>query len=49
MKRMKWIVIIVAALVLASFTLADAQRWGGKGRWGVVGELLSLELEPGDR
>ena len=34
MKRMKWMVIIVAVLVLASFTLADAQRWGGKGRWG---------------
>lgn len=34
MKRMEWMVIIVAALVLASFTLADAQRWGGKGRWG---------------
>ena len=33
MKRMKWIGIIVVALVLASFTLADAQRWGGKGRW----------------
>ncbi len=34
MKSMKWMVIIVVALVLASFTLADAQRWGGKGRWG---------------
>ena len=34
MKRMKWMVIIVAVLVLASFTLADAQRWGGKGKWG---------------
>jgi hypothetical protein len=34
MKSMKWTVIIVVALVLASFTLADAQRWGGKGRWG---------------
>ena len=33
MKRMKWMVVIVAALVLASFTLADAQRWGGKGQW----------------
>ena len=33
MKRMKWMAIIVVALVLASFTLADAQRWGGKGRW----------------
>ncbi len=27
-------VIIVAVLILASFTIADAQRWGGKGRWG---------------
>jgi hypothetical protein len=26
-------VIIVAALVLASFTLADAQPWRGKGQW----------------
>lgn len=34
MKRMKWTTIIVAALILASFALADAQRWGGKGRWG---------------
>jgi len=34
MKSMKWMVVIVVALVLASFTLADAQRWGGKGRWG---------------
>ena len=33
MKRMNWMVVIVAALVLASFTLADAQRWGGKGQW----------------
>jgi len=33
MKSMKWTVFIVVALVLASFTLADAQRWGGKGRW----------------
>jgi len=33
MKRMKWMAIVVVALVLASFTLADAQRWGGKGRW----------------
>lgn len=34
MKNMKWILIVVAALVLISFTLADAQRWGGKGKWG---------------
>ncbi len=34
MKNMKGILIVVAALVLASFTLADAQRWGGKGKWG---------------
>ncbi len=33
MRRIKWIGIIVVALVLVSFTLADAQRWGGKGRW----------------
>lgn len=32
MKRMNWMVVIVAALVLASFTLADAQ-WRGKGQW----------------
>ena len=32
MKKMKWVVVIVAALVLASFTVADAQ-WGGRGRW----------------
>ncbi len=34
MRSMKWMVVIVATLVLATFTLADAQRWGGKGRWG---------------
>ncbi len=33
MKRMNWMVVIVAALVLASFTLADAQPWRGKGQW----------------
>ncbi|MBI5967036.1 MAG: DNA-binding protein [Deltaproteobacteria bacterium] len=33
MKKMKWMVIIVVALVLASFAIADAQ-WRGKGRWG---------------
>jgi hypothetical protein len=32
MKKMKWMVVIVAALVLASFAIADAQ-WRGKGRW----------------
>ncbi len=35
MRKMKWMVIIVVPLILASFTLADAQRWGGKGQWGV--------------
>lgn len=34
MKKMKWIAIVVGLLVLASFTVADAQRWGGKGKWG---------------
>ena len=33
MKRMNWMVVIIAALVLASFTLADAQPWRGKGQW----------------
>ena len=33
MKRMKWMGIVVAVLILASFTIADAQRWGGKGKW----------------
>ena len=33
MKRMKWVAIMVVGLVLVSFTLADAQRWGGKGNW----------------
>lgn len=33
MRRIKWMVVIVAALVLASFTLADAQPWRGKGQW----------------
>jgi len=33
MKRMKWIAIMIVGLVLVSFTFADAQRWGGKGKW----------------
>lgn len=32
MKKMKWMAVIVAALVLISFAIADAQ-WGGRGRW----------------
>lgn len=32
MKRKEWMGVIVAALVLASFAMADAQ-WGGRGRW----------------
>lgn len=34
MKRIKWMAVIMAAFILASFTAADAQRWGGKGQWG---------------
>jgi len=33
MKKMKWVIIMVVSLVLVSFTMADAQRWGGKGKW----------------
>ena len=33
MKKMKWVAIMVVGLVLVSFTMADAQRWGGKGKW----------------
>jgi len=32
MKRIKWVSILVAIIILGSFTLADAQRWGGQGR-----------------
>lgn len=33
MQRAKWLIIMVGVIILSSFTLADAQRWGGQGRW----------------
>ena len=34
MKRKGWLVVIVATLILVSFSLANAQPWRGKGQWG---------------
>jgi len=34
MKKMKWMLTLVAVVVLISASLADAQPWRGKGRWG---------------
>ena len=34
MKNKIWTIIMLVVLILASFTLAEAQPWGGKGSWG---------------